>query len=75
MTARQIVLALRKHADMTQAEFGDAVGVTGAAINLWEHGGKVSPFNRMRLLAFAKEKTAPQEIVAALEAVQPEMRP
>lgn len=66
---------------MNTYEFAEAIGVTHGAICQWQGGNRVSPFNRMRLLAFAKDakskegKRVPTEIVAALEATQPELRP
>jgi len=73
MTTRQIVLRLREHSGLNQVEFGKAIGVSGTAVMLWEHGKRIAPFNRMRLLAFARSKNAPPDLVAALEQAQPEL--
>lgn len=72
------VKRLRESAEerlQSTAAFGAEIGVSHTAIVEWENGKGISPFNRMRLLAYAKRVNAAPEIIDTLEAAQPEMRP
>lgn len=61
--------------DLSTAAFGEKIGVSHTAVVEWESGKNVGPFNRMKLLAYAKEIGAEKDVLVALEAAQPEMRP
>lgn len=69
------VKKLRTEADLSTKAFGEALGVSHTAVVEWEHGKGISPFNRLRLLAFAKDRAADPVIVAVLEAAQEDLRP
>lgn len=68
MDLAEIVIALRD--GQTFEAFAEAVGVSHAAIRAWENGSNVSPWNRIRLLNYAKNHDAPSKIIKALEAAQ-----
>jgi transcriptional regulator with XRE-family HTH domain len=69
------VKRLREKSGLTTADFGDALGVSHTAIVEWEGGKGISAFNRMRLLAYAERVDADAEVISALKAAQPELRP
>ena len=69
------VKRLREKSGLTTAEFGKALGVSHTAVVEWEGGKGIGSFNRMRLLAYAEANEADAEVLAALKAAQPEMRP
>lgn len=61
---------------MPTHDFGKAIGVSHTAVVEWEDGKGISPFNKMRLLAFAESLDAvDDDVLAALRAAQPELRP
>ena len=72
MKLSKVIRQLR--GERSAADFGKDLGVSQTAIFKWEDGEGVGPFNRMRLLEYAKRTGAAREIVDALEAAQPELR-
>lgn len=73
MSLAATILKLRQHAQLNTIEFGKALGVSHVTVVHWEDGDGVGPFNRMRLLNYARQVSAPADVIAALEAVQPEL--
>lgn len=67
----------RLRGEDTQKEFAKKIGVKSAAtICFWERGAtSVDPFNRMRLLDYARRSNAAADLVAALEKAQEELHP
>lgn len=75
MSLKQVVKRLRAKLEISAHQLGKDLGVSHTAVIEWEHGKGPGAFNRIRLLAYAREKNAPPEIIEALESAQPQVLP